>query len=380
MSQRDDDIEFDFFEDEPETGQAQSGSAGTPRAGGRMPRRPAGPPRGSGPILRLAALVAGVIVVLLLFVWIVESITGTSQKQVYSNYMSSVSKIAAQSKANGAAVIKALNTPGVKQAGIVATLHSIADSERQNVKAAQSLNPPGPLRSENTNLIEALQLRVSGIDGLAKTFRTASKSPNAAKVLAAQANRLVASDVVWDDLFLAPTKGLLVTKGITGVNVPESQSVTDPNFPTVLSMGYVVTRISGASTGGSCTGKHGTNIASVVAQPSGKTLVAGATQLNTVTATTSLSFQVTVEDSGDGEEVGIPVTLSINTTPRPISKTQTISSINPGSQVTVTFTDFSDPALFEGTKKLIVDVKRVPCEVVISNNTATYNVLFSIAG
>ena len=36
--------------------------------------------------------------------------------------------------------------------------------------AAQNLDAPGPLRDENQHMIEALQLRVSGVQGLADTF------------------------------------------------------------------------------------------------------------------------------------------------------------------------------------------------------------------
>ena len=76
--------------------------------------------------------------------------------------------------------------------------------------AAQDLDPPGPLRDENQHMIEALQLRVSGVQGLADTF--AANSPRRrqrgeAALLAAQADRLLASDVVWDDLFAEPSRG-----------------------------------------------------------------------------------------------------------------------------------------------------------------------------
>ena len=54
--------------------------------------------------------------------------------------------------------------------------------------------------------IEALQLRVSGVQGLADTFSAnpTSKTPGEATVLSEQADRLLASDVVWDDLFKDP--------------------------------------------------------------------------------------------------------------------------------------------------------------------------------
>ena len=57
-------------------------------------------------------------------------------------------------------------------------------------------------------MIEALQLRVSGVQGLADTFAAnrdlegdAARRPCSPQ----QADRLLASDVVWDDLFTAPT-------------------------------------------------------------------------------------------------------------------------------------------------------------------------------
>jgi len=59
MDPRDDDIQFDFFEDEPATTEGQSTSrVRMPRRGGRGtgPRRPAGPVHGLTPLLRLLAL------------------------------------------------------------------------------------------------------------------------------------------------------------------------------------------------------------------------------------------------------------------------------------------------------------------------------------
>jgi hypothetical protein len=380
MNRRDDDIEFDFFADDPDDGPTQGGSGpstgGTP---GRGPRRPAGPPRGSGPLLRLALLVLGVIVTLFVVVWIVQEIAGSSRHSRYSSYMDAVNKIALQSTANGLAVVKALDTLGVKAPGLANTLHGIADQERQNVQAAKNLNPPGHLRDENQNLIEALELRVSGTDGLAKTFRTASTSATAAQLLAAQAERLLASDVVWDDLFAAPAKVEMLNLGITGVKVPSSHYVSDPSFVTTSSWGPVVQRINGAATGGKCSGIHGTNIVSVKATPSGPTLATGDT-VNTVPASSSLAFQVSVLDSGDYQEVDIPVLLSIDTSPHPISQTMKINSINPGETVVVTFTGFSQLSLFDKQTTLTVTVKTVPCEVNQTNNTATYKVLFAVTG
>ena len=158
------------------------------------------------PLLRLLGLVVIVIAIVLVFALVIQS-CGTSKHSSYASYMTKVSKIASQSTANGKAVATVLTTPGLKLTDIETKLRGIADQESQNVQAAQALNAPGRLRDENSHLIEALQFRVSGVAGLAKTFADTATSKNNstdAALLAGQADRLIASDVIWDDLFKAP--------------------------------------------------------------------------------------------------------------------------------------------------------------------------------
>jgi hypothetical protein len=95
-----------------------------------------------------------------------------------------------------------------------------------------------------------------------------------------------------------------------------------------------------------------------------------------VTATTELSFDVTVLDSGDAQEVGIDVTLTIDQgTGKPLVKTQTIDVINPDESVTVTFEGFGD-LQFARRTTLSVDVEPVVGEVNKENNSAQYSVIF----
>jgi hypothetical protein len=139
----------------------------------------------------------------------------------------------------------------------------------------------------------------------------------------------------------------------------------------------VLQRISGAATGGTTSGLHGTGIVSTKALPSGQVLSTSAE--NTVTASTNLGFAVTVEDTGDSQEVHIKVTLTIHQSPTPIVKTQTIDLINPKEQKVVTFTGFNNPPVTYATRTtLTVDVAPVPGEANKSNNTASYPVIFSL--
>jgi hypothetical protein len=379
MDPRDNDIEFDFFDEEPETTEAQPSQSRVrlPRRGGRV-RGPAGPSRGLTPLLRLLALIAIIIAVLVFFGLLLQSCASTSKHDAYKSYMAKVATIAQSSASDGAQVATDLTTPGVKVADLATKLDGVAQQEQQNVAAAQRLNPPGQLRPENEDLIEALQLRVSGVQGLADTFRktATSKASTDAALLAAPAERLLASDVMWDDLFRGPATTQMKNDGINGVVAPESQFVTNQDLITERSMALVLQRLRGASTsGGTPTGIHGTNIVETKVLPSGQVL--SQANENTVVATTDLAFAVTIADSGDSQEVGIKVTLTIQKSQGAIVKTQTVDLINPGQTKVVTFKNLGQVPFAQRTT-VQVDVAPVPGEHNTSNNKASYPVIFSL--
>src|SRR5207244_13561117 len=116
--------------------------------------------------------------------------------------------------------------------------------------------------------------------------------------------------------------------------------VSSPALFAAKSLTLVWKRVHGASTGGSPSGVHGTNIEYVkVHQASGDTPL-GSSE-TTVHISTELAFIVGIKDGGDSQEVQIQVTLTIPTQPNSIVKTATIPVIDPGDIKTVTFNDFS---------------------------------------
>jgi hypothetical protein len=381
MDPRDDDIEFDFFEEEPPTAEAASSSRPRlPGRGGRGPtgpRRPAGPSRGVAPLLRLVLLIIGIVALFVIFGLVLQSCASASKRSSYQKYLSKVDTIARSSDDDGVAVETALTTPGLKAADLSAKLSGIAEQERQNVSAAADLNPPGRLRQENQQIVEALELRAGGTQGLARSFAESATATSAD--LVAQGNRLSASDVIWADFFNAPTKAELQKQGITGVGgVPESHYVTNPDLYTATSMEGVLKRLEGASTTGTRSGLHGTNIVSTEALPDKKTLSESTS--NTVTGTTTTAFVVTIHNGGDSQEVGIKITLTIQKTAgggNAIVQTKTVDVIDPGKDKSVTFDNLGALPFAEKTN-VSVDVAPVPGEQTKSNNHATYPVLFSL--
>jgi hypothetical protein len=384
VSARDDDdiIEFDFF-DEPPTVEQQRAPR-VPRLprrtrgdDGRPPRTPIRPPQGFTPLLRLVGLVAFAILIVVLLVFWVQSCQSNARKNAYRSYMDNVAQVAQASKSVGDDLATALTTPGEKRTQLEQTVASLAQREQQDVAKAQGLHPPGPLREEQSSVLEALQFRVSGLEGIAATLRASKGTSSAqsdAALLAQQSQRFVASDVVWSDLFLEPAKAELTKQGVTGVAVPDSQFLQDPSLATAAAWTPVLTRLSGASTGGKAGGLHGTGLESVSALPGGKTL--SASTENTVTATTDLGFSVAVKDTGDAQEVGVQVTLTIQANP-PIVKTQTIQVIDPNQTKTVEFHNLGRVPFAQKTT-VKVDVAPVPNEANTKNNSAQYPVIFSL--
>jgi hypothetical protein len=384
----DDDIEFDFF-DEPETVEATQRGRRIPRRdrgggdGGGGPRRPAlQTPTGLIPLARLVGLIAIAIAIIVGLISWVGACQGQSKHADYAAYATKVKAIAQSSTQLGQEFATKLSSSGLKAADLETSLQKYAQQEQQAYDQAQQIRPPGPLRSIHQHLIDSLELRAKGLaalgDAVSQTASTKDVTA-AAATLNGKAQLLTASDVVWDELYRIPASQELTTRGITGVVIPDSTFITNPELISARSFGVLLPQIhGGASTGGTPGGKHGDALVSVKVLPQGDTL--STSTATTVKVSADLSFVATVEDSGDSQEVNVPVTLTIDAGGKPIVKRRTIQLIQPAQQQTVTFGNFDLPTTAFGAKATVkVAVGRVHGEVVTSNNSASYTVFFTLS-
>jgi len=371
----DTDIEFDFFDDDAPTTEARP-RGGPPTPPGRPRRRlPTGPPKGPGtPLTRLIVAIAAVILLVVVIVLGVKSCQAGKKRDSYQTYMESVGKVASQSEGVGKELSKLVSTPGLKIADLQARLDGLRQRQAQLVASAQEIDTPGTLIDQQRSFVEALQFRVSGLAGLAKALVTIKEANtgSAGRELAQQAGRLVASDVVYDDLFKSGSQQVLEREGIKGVPIPDSNFLQDPDLASPRSWSLIVQRLTQTPTAG---GLHGTNIESVRVEPGSQQL--SATQENTVTASDRLAFVVVIRDSGDSQEAQVQVHLTIQQSPQPVKKTATVDIINPGETKSVTFKDLGSPSFGERTT-VQVTVEPVPGEKNTSNNTAEYAVVFTL--
>jgi hypothetical protein len=373
MSERESDIEFDFFEESD----TREGAA-EERSRRRGPRPPVRPPTGLTPLLRLIGLISFAILIVLLLVLWVNGCRADQRKNSYKNYVTKVSDLASQSERLGRRLNTLLTTRGTKETAVEQELTGLAQQQEQLSAQARGIDPPGRLRQQDEHVLESFDLRVSGLNGMAGAFKNTASSKNvnqAGAVLARQMQRLVASDVIWEDLFKEPTKAELRRQNITGADVPDSIFVPNPDIATSGSMKSVWQRIHGASTGGGSCSPRGTGIVSVKALPGGKEL--STSSLNTIQSTRDLAFSVTIQNSGCAQEVRLPVRITIQQSPKPLAGQQIIDLINPGEEKSVTFSNLGLPPLDQRTT-LTVEVEPVPSETKTENNTAKYSVQFAV--
>ncbi len=367
------DIEFDFFDESPTVeGGERGGEGAPPRRRRKMPTRP---PGGSNPsLLRLGLLIAGAILLAAVLVLTISNCRGNQKKAKYQDYMESVGGPAAESAQVGKDLNDLLTTPGKKLAGLRSELEGLRQQQAQIVANATALDAPGPLREQQQSLVEAMQFRVNGLSGLSAAFAAVQGTPSTAESgerLAVQAQRLIASDVVYQDLFKLPSEGVMHNEAVTGVPVPVSRFVTNPDFGSPTFWKQTVDRLTQSPQAG---GLHGNQITSVVVQPGNQRL--STSEDNTVLVTDGLSFQVNVKNSGDSQETQVLVTLTIKQDPV-IRRTQTISVISPDETNTVIFKDLPAPT-FGSPVNVLVSVDRVPGETNTSNNSYEYPVIFSL--
>jgi hypothetical protein len=386
MTERDSDIDFDFFEEEPPTQESSRTDRLMRRPGGgpRGPQRPPRTPTNLTPLLRLVGLIAFAILIVVLLVFWVQSCREAGKTKTYKGYMTKVSEVATSSQQIGKQLSQALQAQGLKQAEIERRISGLARQEQLDVDRAREITPPGTLRDEHDALVEALQFRVSGLNGLANALAATAKTKNATRaggVLASQMQRLLASDVIYDDEFKDPSAAELQRQGVTGTNesggplVPDSNFLQSADFATPTGMTTVVNKIRGGAVSPSQGGLRGTNIVSVKVLPAGTEL--STSTLTPITVRTNLAFQVTIKDSGDSQETSIPVTLTIQQSgAADITKRKVIDFINAGEETQVTFSGITQVS-FKTPATVKVEVQPVKGESNLDNNSADYSVIFS---
>ena len=376
MNTFNDDNELGFF-DEPRRRPPRGRERRPERSG---PRR-SGPPAGTNGVLRLAGLVALGIAIVFGFVL---ACSGQS-KADYSSYIDAMRPLAHDSAAVGTEFTKALGTSSLTMETFQADLATWSQQEKTDYLKAQRLQPPGPLQSVHAAALATFQLRYTSLDHLASTLTRAQAAHDSASVaaaaLAGDAGLLSASDTDWEQLFKLQATQILTDHGVTGVIVPGSTIVTNPDIVSTHGL-RILYELLGPSSGGNLKGVHGSNLIGTSAVESGVT-----TPLSTSAETTlaagpgsNLVIDVLFNNSGSYAEVHVVVDLTVTAGKNKYTTKQTVAQVGIGEQATASFSNLALPSwAFGASAKISVNIERVPGEARLDNNQATYPVLFNLA-
>ena len=292
------DIEFDFFDESP-TVESTPPKERPPGKRRRLPKRPPSPP-GGPQLYRLGVLIAGAILLAVIFILVINNCRGDQKQSAYEGYMEDVGVAATESEELGNQLNTRLTTPGIRLEALRADVEGLREQQEQILRRTQELGPPGPLVEQQEALVETMQFRVNGLAGLARGLQLVAQTDDpqeSGRNLANQAQRLVASDIVYADAFRAASESVLEQQGVTNIAVPPSVFVQNPEFGSPSFWTQTVQRLTRGPEAG---GPRGNGIVGVRVQPGGQQLVRG--EDNTVEQSADLAFEVLVENSGESQE------------------------------------------------------------------------------
>ena len=123
---------------------------------------------GTSPTLRLALLIAG-LVLLAIIIAIAITSCGGGKRGEFEGYLESVSAIAVASDALGEDTNTALFSRALPSQ-LQIELQGIADQQQQLTERTLGLEVPGDLVEQHESLVTVMQLRTNGLLGLAGAF------------------------------------------------------------------------------------------------------------------------------------------------------------------------------------------------------------------
>jgi hypothetical protein len=363
----------------------------------RPPRRP--PPRGPSTdpqtllVRRGIAVGGGLIILVLLFLGI-RGCQASQKEQGFKDYVGDADELVAESEQQSTALFELLGDPGGSEVDFTSNVNGIKVQAEQLVERADDLDVPDELKGAHDNLVETLEFRRDGLDGIAREAAgaTGEASSDAASSdeegdpnerIAAQMQYFLTSDVIYSQRFLPKLLGTIEDEDLDQ-DVPVPGTLTDPEtiafLPDIswLRPQEVADRLAGigwTSDEAAAPGLHGNGLGSVTVTPSGTALVEGATA--EIPAAEDTSFDIEIANQGENSEENVEVVVEIaGGSGDPIELSETLDAINPGESKVVNVPLAETPPLGE-TVDINVQIEPVAGEEKTDNNEASFTAIFS---
>lgn len=320
-------------------------------------------------MLRRGLALGGGLIVLILIVLGVKGCLDARANRELSDYARDVAQIVDETEQTSKTFFGKLEDPGVLSVtDFVAEVNADRSAMDAYASRVDSLGAPGDMDRAQSTLELVYELRSSAMTEIANQMSTALGDAGSSKATAAIANqmlKLLASDVLYENVVRPEIDGVLATNGIEGSDVPKSTFLPDgTKWIEESSVSSALGSISGA-TGAATPGVHGLGLLGV--SVNGTELGEGTTA---VSAEETPEVEVQVQNQGESAENGVSVSVSVDGGD---TLEGSISSIEAGETSTATIPLTPTPT---GQVTLEVEVETVPGEQVSENNEASYTVVF----
>jgi hypothetical protein len=334
-------------------------------------------------LIRRAVAGIGIVLVLLLLVFFVNSCRNSQRENALKDYNRQISTIGAESTRQVSAPFFQLLTEGAGTSpqDLQTQISGYRVQAEQQYEQAAGLDVPDEMRGAQQSALEALEWRRDGLDKIAQEIRTAlgdesEAADSAINSIAGQMSVFLASDVAWDTRVIPFIKTALDDQEIGGQEIRRSPFLPDVNWLQPQTIATVLDQqLTSGGGGGQPTGPglHGTGLDStsygdVTLQPETS---------NELTYEPGTGFAVKFTNQGENDEFDIKVTLRIQSeSGEPITLSDTIPKLAPQESATAELALDKQPPL-DTAVTVRVSVAKVPGEEKTDNNRSEYPVIFS---
>ena len=330
------------------------------------------------PVLRLLLVLAAIIVVVVVVVFAARSAIHGGEAADYQLYMGSVADILERSDAVGASLEELLTTPGeTNLTQIRSKLDEFVTTSEGLQAEAEALEAPKDLveKSVHQVFLLVMSFRHMGVADLKPSLMNAlevQETETATEQISHALYYLENSDFLYEEVFVRDATTLLQEKGLTGVTVPSTHFLSNPDLASAAKVLDILAELRST---GNLQAIHGVAVSKVVAMPDNKPITAGGTF--NLTSSDELVFVVTVENQGNQEEKKVPVVVTLKLGDQTQKKTVEIPSIKAKKEITIEVEGIT-PTAYGEVAKLTVKAGPVQGEKYSDNNTITANVIFKL--
>jgi hypothetical protein len=332
------------------------------------------------PLLRLLVILAVIVIVVVAIVLVVRSSMNSGEAADYQRYMTAVADILKKSDVMGGELVNLLTNPGdTNRTDIQTQLDQfVATSEKLELQA-KALDAPSELIKQNVHqfFVLVMTFRHTGLADLKPSLMTALEVQDT-EVSSEQISRalyyLTNSDFLYREVFIPKVTDILKAKNLTGVTVPTSQFMTDPDIASKSRAQEILAQLKST---GNLQAVHGVAVGTVVAIPDNQEIKSGGTY--NLHSSDQLAFVVAVENQGNMAEKDVPVTVTLLSpaSTKPQTVTVKVPELKPKEQVNVTVEGLN-PTEYGEVALLRVEAGPVKDEKFKDNNWMEANVIFTL--